>query len=168
MDFNRRTFLTSLIGGTVLTVAQPALALAPDRYRGLIEILRGLDETMTKWGWRVAEPAKNRILKYEDAPEGFKKEINLRFDHALLWAMEQFPERQWNEHTQSQIKALFNRTLVIDVLSEHDLRRVEDATVCIATARYMLGELRAPVHTGKSTAFETFAGRYRKFILPTA
>lgn len=165
MQFSRRGFLKALIAGSSLAAAAavagtPALAQG-NRYQRLINAqltIKGFNRIKKNAGYEQAQVQK----RAQDA-------INRNMSNLLGLLDTEFNGRADMEADfdgmQEKVKAIFNRELVVDTMSETDLRRYENTIISIATMRYLLAHERATFDPRECPHWSAFAELYRDVII---
>jgi hypothetical protein len=69
------------------------------------------------------------------------------------------------EQARREVRAVFNREIEIDTMSEASMRRVLKSTVAVAVVKGMLSVHKMPLDPKKMGAFNEFATKFRHIIL---
>lgn len=162
LDFSRRLFLGSLVGGAALSVAGASLAMPSNRYQILIEMQKTLyaDNALA----RAVLNSGDGVGYYNliGAPNGVKNQFNALLDYL---------EREFS-NTDLKNPAILRATQEvlfcrdeqdpINVLSEQRLSEVEDAVVSIAVFRHAYHNEKVFIpHEQDSEGYRAWNARYR-------
>ena len=161
MEFSRRAFIASLVGGSLISLGSPALANAPDRYKQLVKKQIELYDSADLFHQKVDVL---NISKWDD--ERIKDDLNvlcMQTDAFMHWTMDAFPQIIFTAEIRAQVDAIFDGRADIDALDDEQLRKLEDPLVVISVFKHMCRIKQVPFNAVNGAA-ERFATVYRRFV----
>lgn len=161
MAINRRQFLGALIGavmGAALPDTVSAAALG-NRYQTLIRMQRNI----------IFVHDRVRAADYGPRKVALKTMTNNKVDELLVFLDHEFNGRTEIETNRDEmyekVSKIFNREIVIDTMSESELRKFENALITIATMRYLLATCRVIFDPSNMRGWVPFMDVYKDIIL---
>lgn len=165
MSLTRRGFLKAMIGaaaGTAVGIAMPSAveaAVLGNKYARLI----------TAQGDVIVN---NNLLQQAEGPArkaALKTMINTKVDDLLVLLNTEFNGREDLENKRDEmyrkVSQIFNGELVVDTMSEAELRRLENPIIAVAVMRYLLARQRVIFNPAGMTGWDSFSDLYQDVIL---
>ncbi len=168
-DINRRGFLGSLLAGALILPTQAQALIMGDRYVRLVASLKGvIDKNKLATGFQP-KLSRNMFMIDKQAHEEFLNSIEYyeTLEHLMNQMLTEFNAKPVDvAAAQSQITALFNKEIVIDVMSDADLRRYEDCIVTVGVMRYLFSDKKIYIRNrGKLPSLKLFTNYFHYLIV---
>ena len=177
----RRNLLTALLAGGAVAAAKvlmSATAKDRNRYKKLINIqlklvaiqdnINNSHEVACKL-YEASGIKGPHAYPWPSASPELRAQMDAQFSTLLELLIDKFDGSQELKENYGEmldkVRAVFNRTTVIDTFSEEDLKRWENTVISIAVMRHMLADRRMAFNPNKSKGWDKFVDRYCKVIL---